>query len=287
MTMADDEIADGFTPLPTRRPRRPDRTTDNATTAGSAASAAPNASTDSGRSSTSVARRRQNLRVPGRPLSPASPLLVAIAADLTETFHYLLARLQLDDNEPLPAKIGVVSAIHGEGVTTVSRAFAAILANDFDTTVCLIDLHSAPATPRNQNDGGPPGLFDVLSGNISLEEALVETADSRLRVLNAGSCSSAEARNLARAAGIQQTLDELQELCAYVVIDVPPILVGSEGLALLRYAEGYLLVVRHGSTPLDQVSAAVSEIGSIRSIGVVLNRVSTKIPKRLQRFFRP
>ena len=281
--VSETEPEDGFAPLP-RRPACTGRGTP-----GDAGVDAHESSTST-RRTTQVATRKQALRLPPRPPAAASPLLGAISPELTETFHYMLARLQLDGSEPLPSRVGIVAATHGEGVTTVARAMAAILANDYDTTVCLVDLNpptSSGPTERASHDGGPPGLFDVLSGTASLDEALIDTADPRLRVLNAGACDSTQARNLARATGLDVVFDELESICEYIIFDVPPILVGSEGLSLLRYTTGYLMVVRHGMTPIDQIRAAAEEIGSIPAVGVILNRVSTKIPKRFQRFFRP
>ncbi len=259
-----------FAPLP-KRPGRADRSAGRAT------------ATERG---LSRGEPDGTLRLPVKPQSPISPLLDAIPAELTETFHYLVARLQLDGDEPLPRRLAVVAATHGEGVTVVSRALTAILANDLDVGVCLVDLNST-AGSRRRNDGGAAGLYDVLSGAVELKDALSETIDHRVSILGAGACDPADARNLVRSTSLPQIFDGLDDLFDYVIIDVPPILVGSEGIALLRHATGYLMVVRHGVTPVEQVRAASDEIGSIPSIGVVLNQCVTKIPRRLQRFFRP
>ena len=67
-----------------------------------------------------------------------SPLLTRIPNELLETFHYLVARLAAEDK--LPQRIGVVAANHGEGTTTVARLLAAVLVNDLNRSVCLIDV---------------------------------------------------------------------------------------------------------------------------------------------------
>jgi len=82
-----------------------------------------------------------------------------------------------------------------------------------------------------------------------------------------------------------QVFEELDTMFDYVLIDTPPILVGSSGVAMLRYANSYVMVVRHGQTPVAQVRAAADELQALHSIGVVLNHVSSRIPKRLRRFF--
>jgi Mrp family chromosome partitioning ATPase len=221
--------------------------------------------------------------VPSRPSLRMSPLLGAMPSELVETFHYLVARLRLEPDAML-SPIAVVAATHGEGVTTVTRALGAVLANDLDASVCIVDLSSP--TPANHKDAGKVvGLFDVVDQGLPLTQALRTTADDRLMVLASGVGTPAQARQLIRTPLISQVFDELAATFDYVLIDVPPILVGSSGVAMLRYARSYVMVVRHGATPIAQVRAAADQLESLESIGVVLNHVSTRIPKRLRRFF--
>lgn len=232
---------------------------------------------------TAPARQNRKSPTPNRPSLHTSPLLGAMPPELVETFHYLVARLQLTPDSML-SPIAVVAATHGEGVSTVTRALGAVIANDLDASVCIVDL-STP-TPANHKDASNRvGLFDVVDQTISLAQALRTTADDRLMVLGSGVGSQAQARQLIRTPAISQVFEELATMFDYVLVDVPPILVGSSGVAMLRYVNSYVMVVRHGDTPIAQVRAAADELQSLQSIGVVLNHVSTRIPKRLRRFF--
>ncbi|MCU1502859.1 MAG: putative protein-tyrosine kinase [Ilumatobacteraceae bacterium] len=234
-------------------------------------------------SSAEVTPLNRTAPVPTRNSLRLSPLLGAMPSEMVETFHYLVARLQLTP-DALLSPIAVVAATHGEGVTTVTRALGAVIANDLDASVCIVDL-SSPIPPNHKDAATTVGLFDVVDQALPLSQALRTTADDRLMVLGSGVGTPAQARQLIRTPAMGQVFEELGAMFDYVLLDVPPILVGSSGVAMLRHARSYVLVVRHGRTPIAQVRASADELQSLHPIGVVMNHVSTKIPKRLRRFF--
>ncbi len=222
--------------------------------------------------------------IPSQPMTN-SPILPTMPRELVETIHYLIARLQLsdDDGGGIRQRIAVVSASHGEGVTTVARSLAATLANDLDAQVCLVELGSVPTGPIAASS--PSGIVGIINGDISLDRALVATADPRLSTLSVGTTDRDLARDVLRAPQLTSLFSKLDEQFDYVIFDVPPVLTGSHALGLVRHAEAYLLVVRHGVTTVEQVRAATDELRSLNCLGVVVNQYSTRIPKRLRRFF--
>jgi Mrp family chromosome partitioning ATPase len=222
--------------------------------------------------------------IPSQPMTN-SPILPTMPRELVETIHYLIARLQLsDDDGGIRQRIAVVSASHGEGVTTVARSLAATLANDLDAQVCLVELGSVPTGPLTAA-ATSGGIVGVINGDMSLDRALVATADPRLFTLSVGTTDRDLARDVLRAPQLASLFAKLDEQFHYVIFDVPPVLTGSHALGLVRHAEAYLLVVRHGVTTVEQVRAATDELRSLNCLGVVMNQYSTRIPKRLRRFF--
>jgi Mrp family chromosome partitioning ATPase len=226
---------------------------------------------------------KRDAAVPNRPSLKMSPLLSMMPSEIVESFHYLVARLQLSD-DGLPSPIAIVAANHGEGVTTVTRALGAVLANDLDASVCIVDL-SSPIPAERAEGTTTVGLFDVVDAEVPLSQALRTTADDRLMVLGSGIGSAAQARQLIRSPALAHVFGVLDGMFDYVLLDVPPILATSTGVAMLRHAKSCLMVVAHGRTTTDQVRAVSEEIASLNSIGVVMNHVSTRIPKKLRRFF--
>ena len=214
----------------------------------------------------------------------ASPLLEEIPIALVESMRYLIGRFQLGDHSEFPARLGVTSALHGEGVTTVSRTLAAIVANDLDVDTCWIDL--SWRTPRGSGEThGPTGLADVLADRVALDEALRTSADSRLAILHGGNLLPGQREVFSRSPRLADVIEELALRFTTIIFDIPPILAGSAGIGQLRHADSYLLVVRHGVTSVQQVRAATDQLQAIPSLGVVLNQFKSSIPKRLTHFF--
>jgi len=210
-----------------------------------------------------------------------------LPAELVESLRYLLARLEGDNTTPIPARLAFTSALHGEGVTTVSRSLAAVLTNDYDRMVCWLGLGQRPLPRRGapRPESSARGLFDVVAGRASIDEVLTATSDPRMMHIGGGAFGSSERQILARGPQFMDVIDQLAGRFDHLVFDLPPLLTGSEGLALLRAADAYALVVRHGVTSIPQVKAAATEARGTRSLGVVLNRFSSKIPKRWSHLF--
>ena len=186
--------------------------------------------------------------------------------------RYLLDRHLLTSGRPLPKAIAVVSPVGGEGVTTVSRAIAEVLSTQNGNNVCWVDVGSSFSGPPNGDfvTGEPPTppptqlAREALPGSRALAERHVAT-------------------------GGHPDLDGLLERLAaehdFLVFDVPPLLADSSFLGLLRHADAYLLVARHGSTTINQLQTITEELRTIPSLGTVLNRYRTRTPRFIRRRF--
>ena len=186
--------------------------------------------------------------------------------------RYLLDRHLLTSGRPLPKAIAVVSPAGGEGVTTVSRAVAEVLSTQNGNNVCWVDVGSSFAGLPNGDfvHGEPPQpppnqlARGTLPGHRTLAERHVATGD-------------------------HPNLDDLLERLAtehdFLVFDVPPLLSEGSFLGLLRHADAYLLVARHGSTTVNQLQTITEELCTIPSLGTVLNRYRTRTPRFIRRRF--
>ena len=206
---------------------------------------------------------------------------------LTESLRYFLGRYRLANGGRFPTPLAVTSALHGEGVSTISMALASVVVTDFDASVCWIDLSpvSSAADRRSSTDTTHRGVWEVINGGVRLQDVLEATEDPRFQVLRAGSATPDEWRALAQSTQLETLIAQVASEFDFVVLDVPPILGGSEVFGLIRHAAAYLLVVRHGVTSTQQLRAASDELGSMNGLGVVVNQFTTRIPRRLTRFF--
>jgi Mrp family chromosome partitioning ATPase len=219
-------------------------------------------------------------------VSTLAPLINAMPSVFIEPFRYMVAQRVLQKGDEFPRRIAVTSPLHGEGVSTLSRALAVVLASDMDQRVCWVDFTGPPAVAKKRR--GPvaeqrPGLLDVLARGVPLDRVIQSSADPRLSAIGAGSTGSDLSADLAHLPGLDDVLAQIERRFDLIVLDMPPVLAGSTALALMRHAEAYLLVVRHGSTSMQQVQTVANQLKSVRSLGVVLNQFSSRVPGGLRR----
>src|ERR1700754_613368 len=93
-------------------------------------------------------------------LSTMGEVVHVATPPVTESIRYMLARLRLDGAE-LPKRLGVTSALRGEGVTYITRSLALVLASDASKNVCIVDLNWA-APSEWVGDQPQIGAADVL-----------------------------------------------------------------------------------------------------------------------------
>jgi len=206
---------------------------------------------------------------------------VALPA-VTESLRYMLARMRLDEIE-VPVRLGLTSAITGEGVTYVTRSLALVLTNDAARNVCIVDLNWAD--PSEWSNGVVPeaGLAEVIRDSLPLDEALVPTGNLGLSFLPAGTASIAERPVLANSTELREVLSELSERFHHVLLDLPAVHATSEALTLAEYSNALALVVNQGVTPESQVKSALDQLSGVETLGIILNRSVSKIPRIVRR----
>jgi len=210
------------------------------------------------------------------PIASATDYAAAIGElePLAESVRYILARPQVSIDADLPPRIAVVSALAGEGVTTVSTVFASVLSHDSQSAACRVDLSWESTTG--------PGVYEVIMGSCELDDALVWNGPSAS--LRSGEVSRAEWHRLARSEELDKLIGTLSGRFEHVILDLPAILAGSDGLAMMRLVDAYLLVVKHGVTTLEQVQTVTDLLSDVSSIGSVLNQVRLRTPRPLSRW---
>jgi Mrp family chromosome partitioning ATPase len=215
--------------------------------------------------------------------SHSGDLLHVALPKVSSALRATVAKLRLGGE--LPYRIGVVSALRGEGATFISRALALVLANDTREKVCLVELNWRHPAKWSPGFDARAGIADVLRGTASLDEALAVTSDSSLTILPAGHAAIEEPPVFASSAELEQVLDELERRFDQVVIDLPAINATSEALTLAAYADAVALVVRQGVTSDTQVRLALEQLEGVPVLGVVLNAFETKVPPMIARRF--
>jgi len=171
--------------------------------------------------------------------------------------------------------IMMASAMPGEGKTFTSINLALSMAMEKDISVLLVDSDVAkPHISRAFGVDREPGLLDVLHDTaVNVESLILPTDIPNLSILPAGARSE-NATELLASHRMEETVNYLADSKPnrIVLIDSPPLLLTSESRALAHWVGQIVLVVRADVTPHRAVFDAIEQLGTGKSISLVLNQ---------------
>lgn len=203
------------------------------------------------------------------------------ATDEFESLRHFVNTRELAGAAPLPQRVAVTATSSGEGVSTIAGRLAAMLAEELATPVALVDLSWLGRPRRPDQVATERGIRDVVSGEASLADVLVDTDDPGVSSLSEG---LSEAHVVApRSEDLDRVIGELSQTYEHVVLDMPPVLESSAGLPLFRLADAYVLVIWAGLTRASDVARTTRQLAEVPLAGSVLNRQRTRVPASLRR----
>ena len=204
------------------------------------------------------------------------PLLTDLGsfAPRTEAFRLLRTNLQFLDLDAQPRCLVISSAIPGEGKTMTSVNLALALAQAGRRTLVIDADLRRPRVARQLGLDAAVGLTTVLVGQTDVQEAIQVHEPSGLHLLASG----AKPPNPTEILQSKVTQDLVKRLAGeydMVIIDAPPLLPVADASVLATFADGVILVVKHGKTTRDQVSEAIGRLGQVggKLSGVVVNMI--------------
>lgn len=217
------------------------------------------------------------------------PAINATGLELPLEFVRELGTLRGTVDQLLPGKgqktMLLAGAIAGEGASTVSAAFARLLAEDPRTSVVLVDadLRSAGKRRLPTVDAGT-GFPGVLAGRVGIEQALVGTTMPNLVVLPGGVTADSPLR-LCTPDNLRVIFDYLKRHFHYIIVDGAPLLDAPEAVPVAAQTDGTILVVRAARTKREVVQRAIETMEKFegRVLGAILNRQQYVIPEFIYR----
>lgn len=179
------------------------------------------------------------------------------------------------------SKLGITSAGPKAGKTLTSINLALSLARSGNERVILIDADLRKSSMADDlGIDGSVGLIDYLSTDLDLEAVAVSPrSDPNLLVIPGRRVelgaptpevlrSAKMAELIARAgAGTEPTI---------VVVDLPPVVVGDDVIAVAGYLDALILVIEENSTEVQEVKEAAELLADFNLIGSVLNKSREK-----------
>ena len=222
------------------------------------------------------------LSSPGESTDSMSKELVMARDQLSltaESYRTIRTALLLAKAEHPPKVILLTSPAPGEGKTVTTVNLAAALAQSGQSVVVVdADLRKGRCH-KLVNVPNQSGLANVLAGQISLRNAMKETAVRNFYLLPRGVLPPNPA-DLLMSRKMQDVLNELRNSFDFVLIDSPPAIAVSDAAVISAFCDGVLLVFHGQRTTAQAARQAVERLDSINAtlLGVILNGVDIRNP---------
>lgn len=201
--------------------------------------------------------------------------------DFTATEQYKLLRANLSFTLPDEKKcfiIGITSSIRGEGKSTTSVNISYVLA-EAGKKVLLVDGDlRIPSIAKKMDMPRTPGLTNIILNNAYdlVENFKTEDLD-KWYILPAGDLPP-NPSELLGSRKMERFLNAVSEKFDYIIIDLPPVNIVSDALAISHLLDGMLLIVREDYTSRKDLDSCVTQLklSNVNVLGCVMNVIKSE-----------
>jgi Mrp family chromosome partitioning ATPase len=198
-----------------------------------------------------------------------------------EEYEKLKVMLTLEAKRSELRTVMLVSALPGEGVTTVALGLAASMVEVARQGVLLVDLAGGDDTALTDRLGAQPrhGLGEALAKELSVREVIVETQVPSLSLLGWGR-RPADFSQPETLALLEDLFKGLRAEFDFILVDGGSLRSVPDSLLVSSRVDGVVLVVQAERTGADAVREASRDLraAGARLLGVVLNRRRQYLP---------
>jgi len=216
------------------------------------------------------------------PLHAADYLVENEESLFTEAFRSIRTTLRLGNAGKFPRSVAITSSIAEEGKTTTAICLARSAAlSGLKAVLVDCDIRRR-ASSRSLVGMTEVGLVDILKGDATLEQVMVQDSTSGAYVLPQRDAKGTD-YDLISSDAMSALVKRLQSDFDLVILDTAPILPVAESRAVCALAEATLLVVRWRKTPAVAAEMALRDLkaASANVIGGVLTMVDVRVRAKL------
>lgn len=196
--------------------------------------------------------------------------------EFTAREQYKLLRANLSFTLPVTdgcSIIGVTSSMRGEGKSTTAINLSYVLAEN-GKRVLLIDADlRIPSIAKKMDISGSPGLTNLLMDYDTHQMSLVksELLDNWY-ILPAGDLPP-NPSELLGSSRMESILQALSQRYDYIIVDLPPVNLVSDALAISSFISGMIVVVREDYTEKNELKNCfrLLNLSNVNVLGCVLN----------------
>ena len=181
--------------------------------------------------------------------------------------------------------IGISSSIQSEGKSSTACNTAYAL-SEAGCRVLLLECDlRRPTIGAKLNIARAPGLTNLLTSRTEYRELVRKSpAAPKLEIITSGDIPP-NPSELLSSNRMAKLIEQLRQEYDYIVVDLPPITAVSDALAMSRFLDGVIMVVRSGVSDQQMLAEALRqlEMVSVRILGFAYRdtgNVGTKYGKR-------
>ena len=194
----------------------------------------------------------------------------------SEAYKMLRTNLMFSFSDTECKVIGVTSSVKSEGKSTTSINLAYTLGEQGYKVLLIEGDMRMPGISKQLGINPVPGISNLLSGMTNkVADVLRQKVFNNVDFIAAGE-SVPNPAELLGSNRMKATLDGLQKIYEYIIIDLAPVTVVSDPLVVSKYLKGMVLVVRHEVAEQKQVAEAVRllKFSNVRILGFIYNAYS-------------
>jgi capsular exopolysaccharide synthesis family protein len=196
---------------------------------------------------------------------------------ISEAYRALRTNILFSDEERPPQMILFTSSAVQEGKTLTGANMGVVFAQTGERMLVIDCDMRRPTMHRVFNLRRTPGLSNLLAGDCTLEQALVQTDIVNLTVLPAGDIP-ANPSELLSSQKMKELLEELRKQYDYILLDTPPVVAVTDAAILSRLVDAVGVVIASGKVHRREVTTALQQLKNVRAnvMGVVLNSLNMR-----------
>ena len=192
--------------------------------------------------------------------------------------HYRVLRTRVKQKMGMMGwtKLGITSPSPLSGKTFTAINLALTMARAAGDDVVLVDCDARnPSVGKGVGIEREVGIVDYLRGDAALEEVMLTVEQLPNLHIVPGRVVQRTHGYIEAMTGpkMQSLFDILQQQSpnAFVIVDLPPVVIGDEVLGLAPSLDAFVMIVRDGLTNLDTLATAMDMLKDYEVLGTVLN----------------